>query len=245
MKLFCTGLRRWEHHSEFRRTVGAAPFAIPRRRIVASFSWLFVVGCALIMHGTEERLWTEGPAVPWVSQPQYLLGRVRSGTSQADFRSTQGMSSQRRLATRCRWIAWLNLLRWGALAGLIAFMVAAAVTKETSWFLPAGLSVGVFLVALLIFAIEAPRVRCLGCRATLLLPMRCATHPAAKRFAGSHTLRCTLALAANHGPIHCPYCGMRFQVGKSAHESKSFHRSRGVTDGRTEKDEWDLDHRSK
>ncbi|NIP96189.1 MAG: hypothetical protein GWO24_23245 [Akkermansiaceae bacterium] len=131
------------------------------------------------------------------------------------------MSVRRKnVAYRYMWTAWLNLLRWMALILLGAFMTIALFTKDPLWFLPCGIAGGVFLLALLMFVMEAPSVRCLGCGGTLLRAMRCSKHETARRVLGSYTLYCTLVLASYARSVHCPYCGMRYRISRSTRKDK-------------------------
>ena len=125
------------------------------------------------------------------------------------------MSIRRKnLAFRYLWTAWLNLVRWAALGGLVVFLTIALVTKDSSWFLHVGIAGGVFMMSLVFYLFEASAVRCLGCGGTLLRTMRCAKHRTAKRLLGSYTLHCTLVLATYAKSVHCPYCGMRYRISR-------------------------------
>ena len=131
------------------------------------------------------------------------------------------MSIRRKnLAFRYMWTAWLNLIRWGSLGALAVFMVIALVQKDVSWFVPAGIAAAVFFLVLLMFLMESPAVRCLGCGGTLLRPMRCGKHNTAKRILGSYTLHCTMVLATFARSVHCPYCGMRYRIARSTRREK-------------------------
>ncbi|MFP6882096.1 MAG: hypothetical protein VCA34_14165 [Roseibacillus sp.] len=116
---------------------------------------------------------------------------------------------------RYMWTAWLNIIRWSSLATLVVFMAIALITRDTAWFMHVGIAGGVYVLALVIFLLEGPSVRCIGCGGTLLRAMNCAPHKTAKRIFGSYTLHCTLALATYAYSVHCPYCGMRYRISRS------------------------------
>jgi len=102
----------------------------------------------------------------------------------------------------------------------MAFLIVVLVTTDTGWLLPVGIAGGIFLLSLMIFLIESPAVRCLGCGGSLLRGMRCTKHGTAKRVFGSHTLHTTLVLATYVRPVHCPYCGMRYKISRSMRKKR-------------------------
>ena len=131
------------------------------------------------------------------------------------------MSKRRaNLAIRYFCIAWVSLIRWISLALGMAFLIVVLVTTDTGWLLPVGIAGGIFLLSLMIFLIESPAVRCLGCGGSLLRGMRCAKHGTAKRVFGSYTLHTTLVLATSVRPVHCPYCGMRYKISRSMRKKR-------------------------
>jgi hypothetical protein len=131
------------------------------------------------------------------------------------------MSKRRaNLAIRYFCIAWVSLIRWISLALGMAFLIVVLVTTDTGWLLPVGIAGGIFLLSLMIFLIESPAVRCLGCGGSLLRGMRCAKHGTAKRIFGSYTLHTTLVLATYVRPVHCPYCGMRYKISRSMRKKR-------------------------
>ncbi len=131
------------------------------------------------------------------------------------------MSKRRaNLAIRYFCIAWVSLIRWISLALGMAFLIVVLVTTDTGWLLPVGITGGIFLLSLMIFLIESPAVRCLGCGGSLLRGMRCAKHGTAKRIFGSYTLHTTLVLATYVRPVHCPYCGMRYKISRSMRKKR-------------------------
>ena len=131
------------------------------------------------------------------------------------------MSKRRaNLAIRYFCIAWVSLIRWISLALGMAFLIVVLVTTDTGWLFPVGIAGGIFLLSLMIFLIESPAVRCLGCGGSLLRGMRCAKHGTAKRIFGSYTLHTTLVLATYVRPVHCPYCGMRYKISRSMRKKR-------------------------
>jgi hypothetical protein len=125
-----------------------------------------------------------------------------------------------KVAFRYMWTAWLSIIRWISLGTMTVFLVIALVNKEPTWFIHAGIAGGAFVVALMLFLLEAPSVRCLGCGGTLLLTMRCAKHKTARRIMGSYTLHCTYILATYAHSVHCPYCGMRYKIYRSTRKEQ-------------------------
>ena len=100
------------------------------------------------------------------------------------------------VAYRYMWTAWLNLLRWVALLVMLILLGVAVANRDPGWLIPASVAAGVFVLSLVMFLLESPAVRCLGCGGTLLRAMRCTKHKTAKRVFGSYTLHSTLALAS-------------------------------------------------
>ncbi|MFP6875217.1 MAG: hypothetical protein VCA37_00155 [Roseibacillus sp.] len=140
------------------------------------------------------------------------------------------------ISLRYMWTAWLNLIRWSSLATLVVFMAIAMITRDTAWFMHVGIAGGVFALALMIFVLEAPAVRCIGCGGTLLRAMSCAKHKTAKRLFGSYTLHCTLVLATLTRAVHCPYCGMRYNIARSTRRVKREADERAYEEARAAED---------
>ena len=123
------------------------------------------------------------------------------------------MAMDRRITLALRYCvtAWLAILRWVLLLGLLVCFGMSDWTKSMNWLIAAG-AVGVlFLVALIAFMIESVRVRCLMCGAGMLRPLRCSQHAAAKRWFGSAVVRSTLVLATFPKAMDCPYCGGHYK----------------------------------
>lgn len=137
---------------------------------------------------------------------------------------------------RYMWTAWLNLIRWSSLATLVVFMATAMITRDTDWLMHVGIAGGVFVLALMVFLLEAPAVRCIGCGGTLLRTMSCAKHKTAKRMFGSYTLHCTLMLATYASSVHCPYCGMRYKISRSTRRVQHEAEERAYEEARAEED---------
>ena len=137
---------------------------------------------------------------------------------------------------RYMWTAWLNLIRWSSLATPVVFMAIAMITRDTAWFMHVGIAGGVFALALIIFLLEAPSVRCIGCGGTLLRTMSCAKHKTARRLFGSYTLHCTLVLATLARSVHCPYCGMRYKIFRHTRRVQREAEERAYEEARAEGD---------
>lgn len=123
------------------------------------------------------------------------------------------------LAMRYMWIAWLSLFRWVAAAAVLVLLGLAYATREPGWLVGAGVAGGLALMAAVVFFLEAPSVRCLGCGGTLLRVARCSKHKSAKKLLGSYTLPCTLVLASFSKSVRCPYCGMKYRISRISRRS--------------------------
>ena len=128
------------------------------------------------------------------------------------------MAMDRRITLALRYCvtAWLAILRWVLLAGLLVCFGMSVWTKDMTWLIASGVVGGLFLVALTAFMIESVRVRCLMCGAGMLRPLRCTQHSAAKRWLGSAVVRSTFVLATFPKSMDCPYCGGHYKLSRDA-----------------------------
>jgi len=126
------------------------------------------------------------------------------------------MAMDRRITLALRYCvtAWLAILRWVLVIGMLGCFGVAVVTQSPEWLMAGGVVGVLFLLALIAFMIESVGVKCLMCGAGMLRKLRCTQHKDAKRWLGSAVLRSTVVLATFPKSMDCPYCGGHYKLSR-------------------------------
>lgn len=131
------------------------------------------------------------------------------------------MAMDRRITLALRYcvMAWLAVLRWVLLLGMLVCFGVAVWAHSPKWLIAGGIVGGCFLLVLFVFMIESAGVKCLMCGAGMLRKLRCSQHKDAKRWLGSAVLRSTFVLATFPKSMDCPYCGGHYKLSRGRSRS--------------------------